>query len=186
MVTPLATPMLRPSVGARDVEATRLLARVCARLPTGFWQRRMAARAFGLTATLPPVDREGPGGVTLTCVRCPLPLYLLVSPCAVWALSPGGQHRASEVLSVLDAVGPRSYQAAIGIIRHRDRAEYIPLVAGPRLTREAPDELKIGLLTWTDARAIFRDAAEVLAAPRAASADNWLHVLEGESRAEAP
>lgn len=184
MVTRLATPMLRPSVAARDVEATRLLARVCARLPTGFWQRRMAARAFGLTATLPPVDREGLGGVTLTCVRSPLPLYLLVSPCAVWALSPGGQHRASEVLPALLAVGPRSYRAAIGIIRHRNPAESVPLVAGPRLRREGPGDLNLGLLTWTDARAIFRDAAEVLAAPRAASADHWLHVLEGESRAE--
>lgn len=185
---PLRVP--RPVTLQRDIEATRVVAYTCSRLPVPFWQRRLAARAFG-APTLPPVDRGWSGGASLRRLRLGEPLFVLQTSTATWALSPGGRHELQEVRDVLnDLDGPTdcSFVGVLGVVCDPQVGHPAPLLAAPRIAGRI--EPCVGLVSWSDAAAVFQDGLTFTTSratrDKLAMAVNSLQLLHAEWRSSAP
>ena len=171
----------------RNVQAVRLAANTCARLPVGFWQRRLAARAFGLSV-VPPVDRHEPARSVCWTLGGTDPVFVLETGVALWGLAPHSDRDPVAMLQMLRAVGKRPFSAVISVVP-------VPLTeplgtpdrAG-RMHILPSDALQIGVLHWHDLVAVFDDAAHTLGHPPlaalAAHAATTLRGLEQAARAD--
>jgi len=174
----------RPATLQHDIEATRLVAHTCSRLPVPFWQRRFAARAFG-APTLPPVDRDWSGGASVRRLRLGEPLFVLQTSAALWALSPGGRHDLEEVWEALDsldgAVG-RTFIGVLGVVCDAQVGHPAPLLSTPNVPGRP--EPMVGVVSWIDAAAVFEDGLAFLNSrlvrAKLSMAVQSLHLLHSE------
>lgn len=166
----------------RNVQAARLVANTCSHLPIGFWQRRIAARAFGLSV-LPPVDRHEPGRAVCWTIGGPDPVFVLETGVAIWGFAPRSGRDPVAVLQMLRAIGPRPFTAVITIVP-MPGDEPVP-VQPVRRHVLASDALQIGVLHWHDVSAVFDDAATMLEhPPLTALAAQAAHTIRALERAE--
>jgi len=170
---------LRPPY-QRDVEATRLVAATCTRLPVDAWQRRFAARAFG-APLLPPVDRDWSGGAALRRASAGPPLFILATSRACWALSPGGRHRLDEAARALALAKRPEFVAVVALVAdRRDAPRHVLQGPRPLALRDAA----LGVLDWADAADVFTDLLTYAPTPdvraRVNVAVTWLEVLRDE------
>ncbi len=173
----------------RNVQAVRLAANTCAQLPVGFWQRRLAARAFGLSV-VPPVDRHEAARAVCWTLGGADPVFVLETGVALWGLAPTSDRDPVETLQMLRAVGRRPFTAVISV---GPVSLTEPLGAPDRAGRMhilPSDALQIGVLHWHDLATVFDDAAQTLAHPPlvalASHAATTLRQLEEVDRADRP
>lgn len=147
----------RSTAELRNIQAARLLSSVCTTLPVGFWQRRLAARAFGLSI-VPPVDRYGQTRATAARRGGDRPILVLETPVARWALVPQMDRDPIAVLQVLRSMGLRSFTAVLMLV---------PGVCAPIARRaiahrqgRMTDAVRVGTLDWRDIRALLEDTLE--------------------------
>lgn len=166
----------------RNVQAARLAANTCSHLPVGFWQRRVAARAFGLSV-VPPVDRYEPGRAVCWTLGGTDPVFVLETGVAIWGFAPRSSRDPVAVLQMLRAIGPRPFTAVITVVP-MPVAEPIPAPASRRRVLLS-DALQIGVLHWHDISAVFDDAATMLEhAPLASLAGQAAQAIRALERAE--
>jgi hypothetical protein len=151
----------------RNVQAARLAANTFSHLPIGFWQRRIAARAFGLSV-VPPVDRYEPGRAVCWTIGGPDPVFVLETGVAIWGFAPRSGRDPVAVLQMLRAIGPRPFTAVITVVP-LPVAEPITTPASSRRRVLLSDALQIGVLHWHDVAAVFDDAATMLEQPTLAA-----------------
>ena len=182
----------------RNVQAVRLAANTCAHLPVGFWQRRLAARAFGLSV-VPPVDRHRASRAVCWTLGGTDPVFVVETGVALWGLAPHSERDPVETLQMLRAVGRRSFSAVISVVPipliqplgTADRAGATGLrpPAGRKTHILPSDALQIGVLHWHDLVAVFDDAARTLLEPSlvalASQAATALRALDGAARTDA-
>jgi hypothetical protein len=173
-------PNPRPADHLRGVLASRLAATVCSHLPVGFWQRRLAARAFGLSV-VPPVDRHRPQQATTWTVTGVDPIFVIETPLALWALLPGAEQDPVAVLQRLHLLGPHQFTALLAV-RPSGHVERLLPRRRRRPAVVTSEALQIGAVHWSDLRDIFDEAAQVLREPAqrdlAARAARTLRSLE--------
>lgn len=146
----------RESALLATVEGARLLAQVCCRLPVGFWQRRLAARAFSLSV-LPPIDRHDTRLASSWRLDHGVPVFVLATRVAVWGLTPRTGDDPDRVVRALQDAALRPFTAAITLAPPGVRRP-----APPPAGRRPPLRLAHGVqgsLLWADAVAILREAA---------------------------
>lgn len=90
----------------RNVQAVRLVANTCTHLPVGFWQRRLAARVFGLSV-VPPMDRHRPSTADCWTLGGTDPVFVVETGVALWGLAPHSERDPVETLQMLRAEAPR-------------------------------------------------------------------------------
>lgn len=155
----VARPLVQPRSAAelRNLQVARLLTSVCTALPVGFWQRRLAARAFGLSI-VPPVDRFGTTRAVATRRGGDRPVLVLQTPVARWALVPQLDRDPIGVLQQLRSMGLRPFTAIVMLV---------PGVCAPEARRaiahrqgRMTDAVRVGALDWRDVRALLEDTLE--------------------------
>ena len=181
----------------RNLQAVRLAANTCAHLPVGFWQRRMAARAFGLSV-VPPVDRHRPSRAVCWTLGGTDPVFVIETGVALWGLAPHSDRDPVTTLQMLRAVGRRPFSAVISVVpfpvveplRLADRGQAIGHQenGGRRMHILPSDALQFGVLHWHDLEAVFDDAAQELEDPTlvsvASHAAAALRTLAGAARTD--
>lgn len=181
-------PAPRRADDLRNVQATRLAANLCAHLPVGFWQRRLAARAFGLSV-VPPVDRHRPARAVCWTLGGTDPVFVLDTSVALWGFTPRGQRDPVDTLQMLRAIGQRPFTAVLSVVPF-PKVDVVHAAPATGERRPAPrrlqilpsDALQMGVLHWHDLMAVFDEAAQELEHPPlvalAAQAADTLRALE--------
>lgn len=184
----------RPAHELRNVQAARLAANTCSQLPLGFWQRRLAARAFGLSV-VPPIDRHGPSRTVCWTLGGTHPVFVVQTDVAIWGMSADAQGDPVQTLQQLRCVGARPFTAVLTVVPFPcaqpltgvDGAGIRPAARrGARLrTHVLPSEaLQIGVLHWHDLEEVFEEAACAFAPmPMATLARQAAQTLENLARA---
>jgi hypothetical protein len=147
----------------RAAMAVHIAAHAFGLLPLGFWQRRVAARAFGL-AMVPPLPRS-----TLQLhvrrLRGASPTLTLSTSVMTWGLAPWlwrGEPRAQvrEARFVVRRVRAVTSVSSCGVVFlvPPSRADLVHLA--PRVRLGSPDLAKVavGIVTWADLASVLDDA----------------------------
>jgi hypothetical protein len=164
-MTPRAALMQPRSADAlRGVLATRLAARTFSQLPAGYWQRRVAARAFGLSV-VPPIDRHRPQTSSFWTLGGASPIFVVETPVALWGFVSRPGPDAVDVLDRLRALGRRDFTAVLTVTADAAHDED-SAGRGPRPAVIPSRALQIATLSIRDLIAVFRDAAVELPRPQ--------------------
>lgn len=148
----------------RNARAAQVAAQVFAALPIGYWQRRVAARAWSLE-TVPAVPRESQQ-VQAWRHPGPPPTWVLATGVMVWGVIPWLWCRGDrdDVAGARDAIrrvtraAGRPYCAAL-LVAAPDQPD--PRVHLPRLRLSTAGgwDTVVGVITWADLGDVFAEAA---------------------------
>ena len=160
-----------PPLAPRDarslhaLHATRIAARALCVLPIGYWQRRLAARAFSLEM-MPAMPRES---LHVQAHRVPdhPGLWMLVTETMAWGLVPwawsGSAPRqvrgARAALRAFQHAAPRAFGAVLFVTPPDDTTTRL-LLHRIRPTGLAATYLAVGAITWDQLDECFEDAAD--------------------------
>lgn len=150
----------------RNVQAARLAANTCSHLPVGFWQRRLAARAFGLSV-VPPVDRHEPTRAVCWTLGGAHPVFVVETGVALWGISADVHGDPVATLQQLRGVGARPFTAVLTLVPFPGAHPLDGRGAGHDGRQKAhvlpSDALQIGVVHWHDFQEVFEEAAEAFA-----------------------
>ena len=165
----------------RAAMAVHIAAHAFGLLPLGFWQRRIAARAFGL-ATVPPMPRST-FRLQVRRLRGVVPTLTVSTPVMTWGLAPWGwqgepRQQVREARFLVRRVHAVTSVSSCGVVFlvPPSQADLVHVV--PRVRLGSPDlaRVAVGIATWTDLAAVLDDAIADLDEPTAA--------LAGRARAQ--
>jgi hypothetical protein len=159
----------------RAAMAVHIAAHAFGLLPLGFWQRRIAARAFGL-AMVPPLPRS-----TLQLhvrrLRGASPTLTLSTPVMTWGLSPWpwqGEPRMQvrEARFLVRRVRAVTSVPSCGVVFLVPPSQAGTLHLAPRVRLGSADLVRVavGIVTWADLASVLDDAVADLDEPTAALA----------------
>lgn len=147
----------------RNAMAAQVAAHVLVALPIGYWQRRVAARAWSLE-TMPAIPRESQ---QVQAWRQPGPpaTWMLATDVMTWALIPwlwraDPRHEIAQARQSLQRVArfaQRPLCAAIFVTPHGQAG---PRAHLPRLRLASAEGsgMSVGVITWTELADVFEEA----------------------------
>ena len=155
----------------RNAMAAQVAAHVLVALPIGYWQRRVAARAWSLD-TMPAIPRESQ---QVQAWRQPGPpaTWMLATDVMTWALIPWlwRADPRSEIAAARQALqrvarfSQRPLCAAIFVTPHGQSGPrtYLPRL---RLASAESSGMAVGVITWRELADVFEEATAEVASPR--------------------
>jgi hypothetical protein len=158
-------PYLQPRASwtIRNLVATQVLAHALPALPVGYWQRRIAARAFALDV-VPAMPRESQH-VSLARLPGVPPIWVLASEVMTWGLVPWvwrGDTRSdrAEARAAVARVraAARTPQCAAVFVASREAAMRLAHMPYLRLTGSAASVTAVGIITIEEIGAVLEEA----------------------------
>lgn len=149
----------------RNAMAAQVAAHVLAALPIGYWQRRVAARAWSLE-TMPVIPRESQ---QVRAWRQPGPptTWVLVTDVMAWGLIPwlwcaDARTEVAEARRALHRFAHMAARPTCAAIFIAPRGMSGPRIHLPRLRMTSAARTAVGVLTWPELADVFAEAtAEV-------------------------
>ncbi|HTV01774.1 MAG TPA: hypothetical protein VMF13_14600 [Luteitalea sp.] len=158
--------VLRPKE-PRDIRAgmvAEVAAHVLALLPVGYWQRRLAARAFAL-ALVPPIPRDDEM-VRVRRLRGAVPMLILSTSAMTWGLVPWvwrGEPRLQvrEARLAVRRVRAVTAAEACAVVFLSAPEDGVPHQLFARVRLGGPDvaRVTVGGVTWAELADILQDAS---------------------------